>query len=424
MNKYEVLGEIGEGAYGVVLKCRNKETSEIVAIKKFRDIEDDEIVRKASLREVKILRMLKHPNIVSLKEAFRRKGKLVLVFEYVHNNLLEILQQNPNGLDPDLVRRYVFQLCTAIQWCHSHDIIHRDIKPENLLVNPDHSLKLCDFGFARTLPPNTKNLTDYVATRWYRAPELLIGTTRYDISVDFWAIGCIMGELVDGQPLFPGESEIDQLYIIQRVMGPLTAEHLAKFLRNPSFSGLKFPDMSKPETLQRKYMGQLSKTALAFMNGLLHMDPKQRLTGRACLEHRYFDGLHAEYSHVLDQCTIEDKHGPCSARGMNSRAERRHESRMRHGRRQRHSNKSDSSGNPLRNSGYTKMIGGEAHGRLYKYDRGRERNTEDGRRSRQERKIMKKSKLANGATHMQHEKGSGWYRQEPVEQELSLNEDR
>jgi cyclin-dependent kinase-like len=294
MNKYEVVGVVGEGAYGVVLKCRNKDTGEVVAIKKFKESEDDEIVRKTTLREVKILRMLNQPNIVSLKEAFRRKGKLYLVFEYVEKNLLEVLEEHPGGLDPELVRRYIFQLCLAIEFCHRNDIIHRDIKPENLLVDPDHSLKLCDFGFARTLSHN-QPLTDYVATRWYRAPELLLGSTKYRKSVDMWAIGCIMGELIDGQPLFPGESEIDQLYIIQKVLGPLTADQNEMFLRNPRFLGLKFPDMSRPETLQRKYVGKLTKRALMFLRGLIQMDPADRLTGTECLQHPYFEGLRAEY---------------------------------------------------------------------------------------------------------------------------------
>ena len=118
-----------------------------------------------------------------------------------------------------------------------------------------NALKLCDFGFARTLNHSGKSepLTDYVATRWYRAPELLLGCTDYGFEVDQWAIGCIMGELVDGQPLFPGESDIDQLYIIQRSLGPLTPGQNDSFLRNPRFTGLKFPDMSKPEGLDRKY---------------------------------------------------------------------------------------------------------------------------------------------------------------------------
>jgi cyclin-dependent kinase-like len=150
MNKYEVLGVVGEGAYGVVLKCKNKDTSEIVAIKKFKESDDDEVLRKTTLREVKILRMLRHHNIVSLKEAFRRKTKLYLVFEYVDKNLLEVLEEQPSGLDPEVVRYYIYQLVQAINWCHSNSIIHRDIKPENLLINvKTKTLKLCDFGFAR-----------------------------------------------------------------------------------------------------------------------------------------------------------------------------------------------------------------------------------------------------------------------------------
>mmetsp|Transcript_16592 Transcript_16592/g.41980 ORF Transcript_16592/g.41980 Transcript_16592/m.41980 type:complete len:604 (-) Transcript_16592:71-1882(-) len=296
MNKYEVLGVVGEGAYGVVLRCRNKDTGEIVAIKKFKESEDDEIVRKTTLREVKILRMLKHENIVELREAFRRKGKLYLVFEYVEKNLLEILELHSSGLPPELVRKYIYQLCRAIAWCHEHDVVHRDIKPENLLMNPDHSLKLCDFGFARTL--NSKNkgdLTDYVATRWYRAPELLLGDTGYGKGVDVWAIGCIMGELTDGQPLYPGESEIDQLYVIQKVMGPLTPDQMEMFLRNPRFLGLKFPDMSRPETLEKRYVGKLTKKALSFMKTLLVMDPAKRPTANETLANPFFDGLREEY---------------------------------------------------------------------------------------------------------------------------------
>ena len=135
MNKYEVLGVVGEGAYGVVLKCRMRETGEIVAVKKFKESEDEESMRKTTIREVKILRLLKHENIVHLREAFRRQGKLYLVFEYVDKNLLEILEEKPNGLHPELVRSYIYQLCKAIDYCHRQNVIHRDIKPENLLIS-------------------------------------------------------------------------------------------------------------------------------------------------------------------------------------------------------------------------------------------------------------------------------------------------
>lgn len=284
---------MGEGAYGVVLRCRHKDSGDIVAIKKFKEAEDDEALKKTTLREVRLLRLLRHGNIVSLLEAFRRKTRLYLVFEYVEKNLLEVLETQSQGLDTELVRVYILQLVRAIHWCHSHEVVHRDIKPENLLINTrSNTLKLCDFGFARVLSAQQpQDLTDYVATRWYRAPELLLGSTSYGFGVDLWAIGCIMGEISDGQPLFPGESEVDQLYIVQKIIGPLTTEHQELFMANPRFAGLKFPDMSKPETLQKKYMGKLSKRALNFMKVLLSMDPNDRPTSASCLSDGYFEGL-------------------------------------------------------------------------------------------------------------------------------------
>jgi len=139
-----------------------------------------------------------------------------LVFEYFEKNLLEILEERPRGLPPEAVRKYIYQLLKAVEFCHRQNVIHRDIKPENLLINPsNHDLKLCDFGFARLLQKKKGEgeLTDYVATRWYRAPELLL-SNNYGREVDIWAIGCIMGEITDGEALFPGGSEIDQLFCI------------------------------------------------------------------------------------------------------------------------------------------------------------------------------------------------------------------
>ena len=154
-------------------------------------------------------------------------------------------------------------------------------------------MKLCDFGFAR--PYSASNiLTDYVATRWYRAPELLVGSGNYSAPVDLWAIGCIMGELIDGQPLFPGESEIDQIYCIQKVMGSLIPEHKEAFMKNPHFLGLRFPEVGKFETLEKKYVGKISKVALNFMKSLLCMDPGDRLTASEALKHPYFESLKAD----------------------------------------------------------------------------------------------------------------------------------
>ncbi|KAL5012495.1 hypothetical protein ScPMuIL_011046 [Solemya velum] len=287
MNKYEILGVIGEGAYGVVLKCRHRETGEMVAVKKFKDSEENEDVRRTTLRELKMLRALKQENIVDLREAFRRKGKLYLVFEYMEKNMLELLEDMPNGVNLEKVRHYVYQLCKAIQWCHMNDIIHRDIKPENLLIGKNDSLKLCDFGFARNISAGKGLYTDYVATRWYRSPELLLAAA-YGKAVDIWSIGCILGELSDGQPLFPGESEIDQLYVIQKIIGPLPPHYMQMFYNNARFNGLKFPAVTKPETLKHRYQGVLSGVLLDFMERTLMLDPDDRYSVDQCLQHSTF----------------------------------------------------------------------------------------------------------------------------------------
>lgn len=287
-SKYEVLGIVGEGAYGKVFKCKNKENTEFVAMKQFKEVEDD-LVKKTMARELKVLQMLKHDNIVEFKEAFKRKGNLYLVFEYVEKNLLELLQESPKGLDPSVIKKLIFQICLAIKYLHDMNIVHRDIKPENLLVHDNLKLKLCDFGFARMIKSSREKLTDYVATRWYRSPELLLSAGFYGPEVDYWAIGCIMGELADGDPLFDGTSEIDQIIVIQRVLGKLPDYQIELFYNNPHFKGVKLPEVPKPETLERRYMGKLSKQAISFMKALLNPDPKLRLKGEAIFTHPYFE---------------------------------------------------------------------------------------------------------------------------------------
>uniref|UniRef100_A0A665VZV0 Cyclin-dependent kinase-like 5 n=1 Tax=Echeneis naucrates TaxID=173247 RepID=A0A665VZV0_ECHNA len=277
MNKFEVLGIVGEGAYGVVLKCRHK-------------VKNEE-VKETTLRELKMLRTLKQENIVELKEAFRRRGKLYLVFEYVEKNMLELLEELPNGVPTDKARSYIYQLIKAIHWCHKHDIVHRDIKPENLLISSDDILKLCDFGFARNLSEGTDaNYTEYVATRWYRSPELLLGAP-YGKAVDMWSVGCILGELSDGQPLFPGESEIDQLFTIQKVLGPLPPEQMKLFYNNPRFHGLRFPSVSHPQTLERRYLGIIGGGLLDLLKNLLLLNPTERFLTEQSLNHHTFQTL-------------------------------------------------------------------------------------------------------------------------------------
>uniref|UniRef100_A0A8C6UG03 Cyclin-dependent kinase-like 5 n=1 Tax=Neogobius melanostomus TaxID=47308 RepID=A0A8C6UG03_9GOBI len=238
-----------------------------------------------------MLRTLKQENIVELKEAFRRRGKLYLVFEYVERNMLELLEELPTGAPPDKVRSYIYQLIKAINWCHKNEIVHRDIKPENLLISSEDVLKLCDFGFARNLSEGTDaNYTEYVATRWYRSPELLLGAP-YGKAVDMWSVGCILGELSDGQPLFPGESEIDQLFTIQKVLGPLPAEQMKLFYNNPRFHGIRFPSVTHPQTLERRYQGIMSGLMLDLMKNLLLLNPTERYLTEQSLNHPVFQPL-------------------------------------------------------------------------------------------------------------------------------------
>ncbi|KAJ3335289.1 Cyclin-dependent kinase-like 3, partial [Kappamyces sp. JEL0680] len=184
-------------------------------------------------------------------------------------------------------------------------VIHRDIKPENILVSLHGVVKLCDFGFARTLAGPGAKYTDYVATRWYRAPELLVGDTEYGKAVDVWAAGCIFAELLTGQPLFPGDTDIDQLYRIMKSLGQLTQRHTEIFLRNPLFVGVRIPEVGKITPLSSK-MPHISHSAMTWLQATLIYDPDHRATTIDMMNHPYFteDRFPERYEPELHQ-TIE-----------------------------------------------------------------------------------------------------------------------
>ena len=303
--KYEILSVVGEGAYGIVYKCRNKETKEIVALKKFKET-DDELVIKTMRRELEMLNKIKHENIVEFKESFIHKKNLYLVFEFVEKNLLELLQETPDGLNENKIKYIIYQLIKAIKYLHSQNIIHRDIKPENLLISKDLKLKLCDFGFSRNVilneeKVNISQMTDYVATRWYRSPELLLNEGYYGFEVDYWSIGCIMGELTDGNPIFPGEDEIDQLNCIIKILGNLPPKLVDSFNNNNNFNHKKLTFCHHPYGLSNLYYGKLSNLAIDFMQGLLQLDKEKRLNGDNVLKHKYFQGYLDNQSEEIEK---------------------------------------------------------------------------------------------------------------------------
>uniref|UniRef100_A0A8C3LC92 cyclin-dependent kinase n=1 Tax=Chrysolophus pictus TaxID=9089 RepID=A0A8C3LC92_CHRPC len=284
MERYEKLGKVGEGSYGVVFKCRNRETGQIVAIKKFLESEEDPVIRKIALREIRMLKQLKHPNLVNLLEVFRRKRKLHLVFEYCDHTVLHELNKHPRGVPEHLVRSITWQTLQAVNFCHKHNCIHRDVKPENILITKHSVIKLCDFGFARMLS-ECCCLPPWVIHA--RVPSL---QTMYVPPVDVWAIGCVFAELLSGVPLWPGKSDVDQLYLIRRTLGDLIPRHQQVFSTNQFFSGVTIPDPESMEPLEMKFPS-ISYPALALMKGCLRMDPAERQTCEQLLQHPYFDSI-------------------------------------------------------------------------------------------------------------------------------------
>ncbi|KAG1363461.1 putative Cyclin-dependent kinase F-3 [Cocos nucifera] len=216
MERYRVIKEVGDGTCGCVYKAFNLEANEIVAIKKMK--------RKfyfweecMNLCEVKSLSKMNHPNIVKLKEIVRENHELFFIFEYMEYNLYQIMRDRQNAFTEGEIRSFMSQILQGLAYMHKNGYFHRDLKPENLLVT-NGIIKIADFGLAREVtskPPYTA----YVSTRWYRAPEVLLQSSSYTPAIDMWAVGAILAELFTLSPLFPGESEIDQIYKICNVLG-------------------------------------------------------------------------------------------------------------------------------------------------------------------------------------------------------------
>ena len=217
---------IGEGTYGVVYKATEKKTGDTVALKKIRLEVEDEGVPSTALREISLLKELSHPNIVELKDVEHSESppRLYLVFEWLDQDLKKYMDMLPNRkpMDAELVQSYMYQLVRGMDFCHRRGIMHRDLKPQNLLINRAGELKIADFGLARAFQIPIRTYTHEVVTLWYRAPEILLGQRQYACPVDIWSIGAIFAEMANRRPLWPGDSEIDELYKIFRTLGTPT----------------------------------------------------------------------------------------------------------------------------------------------------------------------------------------------------------
>ncbi|KAH8413126.1 hypothetical protein KR009_008187 [Drosophila setifemur] len=287
MNRYITLTQLGDGTYGTVVLGQRKDTGEKVAIKRMK--------RKyysweeaMNLREVKSLKKLSHPNIVKLKEVIRENDTLYFVFEYMKENLYQMIKDRDTHLPEPELKSILFQVLTGLAFMHRHGFFHRDLKPENLLCSGPELIKIADFGLAREVrsrPP----FTDYVSTRWYRAPEVLLHSTNYGSTIDLWAMGCIMAELYTFRPLFPGSSEVDQLFKICSVLGTPEKNDWPDGYRLAAMIHFRYPDCVKVPL--SSVVSRCSQNGLDLLEDMLAYDPEKRPTAQQSLKYPYFHAL-------------------------------------------------------------------------------------------------------------------------------------
>ncbi|KAL1212755.1 Shaggy-related protein kinase alpha [Cardamine amara subsp. amara] len=282
---------VGHGSFGVVFQAKCLETGETVAIKKV--LQD----RRYKNRELQTMRLLDHPNVVSLKHCFfstTEKDELYLnlVLEYVPETVHRVIKHY-NKLSQRMpliyVKLYTYQIFRALSYIHRCiGVCHRDIKPQNLLVNPHtHQVKLCDFGSAKVLVKGEPNIS-YICSRYYRAPELIFGATEYTTAIDVWSAGCVLAELLLGQPLFPGESGVDQLVEIIKVLGTPTREEIK--CMNPNYTEFKFPQI-KAHPWHKIFHKRMPPEAVDLVSRLLQYSPNLRSAALDTLVHPFFDEL-------------------------------------------------------------------------------------------------------------------------------------
>ncbi|CAK9824087.1 Cyclin-dependent kinase 20 [Anthophora retusa] len=287
MDRYIITGKIGEGAQGVVLKAHDVETEKNVALKKLFLKNADNGISTSIIREIKILQQLKHINVVKLLDAFPVGLDFIMVFEYMPTGLWEIIKDNDALLTPVQVKLYTKMILEGIAYIHRKNIIHRDLKPANLLINEKGILKIADFGLGRLLWKNiTKPYSHQIATRWYRAPELLYGARYYTSAIDMWSVGCILGELLNKSPLFPGETDIEQLAIVLKYLGTPTSETWPDLNILPDYNKITFP--YHKGIRWENIIKDTEPEAVDLISKILLYNSAKRLTADEALCHVYF----------------------------------------------------------------------------------------------------------------------------------------
>lgn len=282
LKKYEIVKRVGKGAYGIVWKVKNKKTGEDAALKKIFSAFQNETDAQRTYREVMFLTQFNHPNVIRLQNVIKASNEvdIYLVFDYMESDLHKVIQA---GILQEPHKQYIlYQLLRALKYLHTGNLLHRDLKPSNCLLDSACELKLCDFGLARTLEQVSEEAanpvyTDYVATRWYRPPELLLGSPKYDKPVDMWAVGCILGEMQGGKPMFPGSSVTSQIDLVLQITGKPSEKALQSL--NAPYAAAILEQLPQPKKHSlRDLYPQASDECIDLLSKLLVFNPNKRLT--------------------------------------------------------------------------------------------------------------------------------------------------
>lgn len=309
LKKYEVQQRLGKGAYGIVWKAVDKKTKEVVALKKIFDAFQNATDAQRTFREIMFLQeMNNHENIIRLLNVLKADNDrdIYLVFEYMETDLHAVIRAN---ILEEVHKQYImYQIFRSLKFMHTAQLLHRDIKPSNVLLNSECQVKMADFGLARSVAQLATEegnpvLTDYVATRWYRAPEILLSSHRYTYGVDMWACGCILGELINGKPCFPGTSTMNQLDRILEVTGRPSPQDIES-IQSP-FAATMLESMRAPPTPRLEAtFPSASPQALDLLQRLLHFNPDKRISPEEALRHPYCAQFHNPHDEPVAPATI------------------------------------------------------------------------------------------------------------------------
>ncbi|KAK9367517.1 kinase-like domain-containing protein [Lipomyces kononenkoae] len=296
-DQYEIVDVVGEGAYGVVCSAIHKPSGQKVAIKKITPF-DHSMFCLRTLREIKLLKYFNHENIISILDIQRPSSletftEVYLIQELMETDLHRVIRTQT--LSDDHCQYFIYQTLRALKAMHSANVLHRDLKPSNLLLNANCDLKVCDFGLARSAASTDDNqgfMTEYVATRWYRAPEIMLTFKEYTRAIDMWSVGCILAEMLSGKPLFPGKDYHHQLTLILDVLGTPTMEDYYAVKSARAREYIRSLPFKKRVPLGSLFRAETNPLAIDLLEKMLTFNPSKRITVEDALEHAYLEPYH------------------------------------------------------------------------------------------------------------------------------------